>query len=498
MAHDSRPDTDDRARPHALRIHDDSLRTGLDYLECYASLFRLWSEPDSPVPPWRRDEAAELPDLLPRPETSADPMDVLGALDTFERIHADHPLVALGRDPTFDELDMAILYHLFVDRLSHGDGAAGLRIPQLLAASGLTRTADQIVEFRRFLPSAPLMARGLVVRRGSADLRLISQNLMASDALLHVVLADADAVTAILGESLALSGIESGPSPARAGEGDRACEGSTLGGLVLPPAIQREFDRVVATVQNRKRALAAGLGSLLPAGKGVNVLLSGAPGCGKTQAARALAHRLGRPLHLLSCQDVLDKYIGETERRITSAFARATKAQAVLCWDEADALLASRTEVEFQFQRQMVSTFLVLLESFEGVAVFTTNLVDRIDPAFERRFTARIEVPRPGPSERLQIWRLLLPAAVPHADDVDVAALAAEDLTGAEIRNAVLAAVTEAVAREPAVLTAADLALGIQTATSGRWTHTDDAAVGFRPKGQATGPGATRSRGPTG
>jgi SpoVK/Ycf46/Vps4 family AAA+-type ATPase len=145
-------------------------------------------------------------------------------------------------------------------------------------------------------------------------------------------------------------------------------------------------------------------------------------------------------------------WMGETPKNVAAIFSMARDEQAVLLFDEADAIAARRsTSVDHSFQREsntVVSVLLQELEWYNGVVIFATNLAANFDPAFERRIRTHVLFEMPGEAERAQIWRVQLhPARTPLASDVDFQALARRyEVSGGDIRNAVLKAALAAAA----------------------------------------------------
>jgi hypothetical protein len=218
--------------------------------------------------------------------------------------------------------------------------------------------------------------------------------------------------------------------------------------LVLPPSIRAELDSLRARCLGRD-ALVDGLGPATRARyrPGVRALLVGPSGSGKTLAAGWLATRLGLPIYRVDLASVTSKYIGETEKNLAQLFARAEHAEVVLLFDEADSLFGKRTDVKDsndRFANAQTNYLLSRIESYEGIAILTSNSRARFDSAFTRRLDVIIEIPAPGPSERRELWAAHLgeAQALPSADLNRLAATC--ELTGGHVRNAVLAAAATA------------------------------------------------------
>ena len=150
-------------------------------------------------------------------------------------------------------------------------------------------------------------------------------------------------------------------------------------------AILRGFSRHVA-------GSLAGIAAEDVAGevRNMNVLLHGPPGTGKTEFAKYLARELGCPLHVRLASDLLDKYVGESEKNIRAAFRDAEREKAVLLLDEADSLLHSRGQAQRSWEVTQVNEVLSNMESFRGILVCTTNFKDNLDPASLRRFNLKV------------------------------------------------------------------------------------------------------------
>jgi hypothetical protein len=215
--------------------------------------------------------------------------------------------------------------------------------------------------------------------------------------------------------------------------------------IVLPPANSEQLAELMACVRNRRTVLEEwGFAAKLSLGVGVSALFSGPSGTGKTMAAGIIAEELELPLFKVDLSSVVSKYIGETEKNLKDVFEAAEKANAVLFFDEADALFGKRTEVKDAHDRYAnieVSYLLQQMEEYSGLAILATNKKEDLDRAFLRRIQFVVEFPFPNETLREEIWRKVFPAGVPISADVDFCAIARTySLAGGNIKNAALLA----------------------------------------------------------
>jgi ATPase family associated with various cellular activities (AAA) len=214
-------------------------------------------------------------------------------------------------------------------------------------------------------------------------------------------------------------------------------------GLVAPERSLRSLRLISAFLRNRDSVLLEwGNGGAPSSAAGLSVLFAGESGTGKTLAARVVARELGLDLFRIDLATAVSKYIGETEKNLDRIFAAAEGSNAVLLFDEADALFGKRSEVHDAHDRYAnveVAYLLQRIEGYAGAVILTTNLRQNIDEGFLRRLDLVVDFPFPEAPDRELLWRRLLPA---HAamDDIDVPFLAARfKLAGGSIRNAALA-----------------------------------------------------------
>lgn len=186
---------------------------------------------------------------------------------------------------------------------------------------------------------------------------------------------------------------------------------------------------------------------------GLAVLFCGPPGTGKTMAAEALAAELALPLYRIDLSQVVNKYIGETEKNLKRIFDAAETADSVLFFDEADALFGKRTEVKDAHDRYAnieISYLLERMERFKGLAILATNRRKDLDEAFMRRLRYAVDFPMPGEEERLKIWRQVFPEGV-DVSDLDFPYLAAQfELSGGHIRSIAFNACLQCAGGQPA------------------------------------------------
>ena len=179
-----------------------------------------------------------------------------------------------------------------------------------------------------------------------------------------------------------------------------------------------------------------------PYGRGLTVLLFGAPGTGKSMMAQVLAHELNLELYRVDISKVVDKYVGETEKSLSMIFREAKKCNVVLFFDECDTIFAKRSDDGGSNQSSNNNKTALLLqemEAYDGVCVLATNYKHNIDPAFFRRMKYIVEFQFPNPDTREMLWRTTIPKTTPLAEDVDIRFLAEKfEFAGGNIKNCIL------------------------------------------------------------
>ena len=227
----------------------------------------------------------------------------------------------------------------------------------------------------------------------------------------------------------------------------------TFDDVILSPVTRRALESALAQVTQHDLIFKRwGLGERHSTGLGLAFNFAGPPGTGKTICAEAIAKSLGRQLLVVRYAELESMWMGETSKNVAAIFRTAREEQAVLLFDEADAIAARRsTAVDSGSQRESNSVVNVLLQELErytGVVIFATNLAANFDPAFERRIRTHVLFELPGETERVRIWKVQLhPYRTPLATDVDFDALARQyEVSGGDIQNAVLKAALAAAA----------------------------------------------------
>jgi hypothetical protein len=225
--------------------------------------------------------------------------------------------------------------------------------------------------------------------------------------------------------------------------------------LVLPDPTHRQLTELSMRARHRDRVL--GDWRMRPGGgrgRGVLALFAGESGTGKTMSAEVVAADLGMDLYVVDLSTVVDKYVGETEKNLERIFTEAAGVNGVLLFDEADAIFGKRSAVQDAHDRyaNVESAYLLQrMETFNGIAILTTNLRANLDEAFTRRLDVIADFPLPDRDQRRALWDRCLGEAIPRAEDLDLDFCAARfELSGGSIRAcAITAAYLAAEAARP-------------------------------------------------
>ena len=208
----------------------------------------------------------------------------------------------------------------------------------------------------------------------------------------------------------------------------------TWNDIILPPDRLEQLQEICNYVKYRSLVYDQwGFDRKLAMGKGLNTLFAGPSGTGKTMAADIMAGELGLDLYKIDLSSIVSKYIGETEKNLARIFAEAEASNAILFFDEADALFGRRSEIRDSHDRYAnieISYLLQKMEEYEGVVILATNLRKNMDDAFVRRMHFTVEFPFPSSSSRRRIWERIWPDDLHRRPEV----------AGGNIRNIALAA----------------------------------------------------------
>lgn len=215
--------------------------------------------------------------------------------------------------------------------------------------------------------------------------------------------------------------------------------------IVLPADRIQQLREIVSQVKHRGRVYEEwGFDRKLAMGKGLNVLFAGPSGTGKTMAADIMAGELRLDLYKIDLSSVVSKYIGETEKNLARIFQEAETSNAILFFDEADALFGKRSEVRDSHDRYAnieISYLLQRMEEYDGMVILASNLHKNMDDAFVRRMHFTVEFPFPNEKQRLRIWEKIWPAETPLSPTLDLDYMARRfEMAGGNIRNIALAA----------------------------------------------------------
>ncbi|MEV1085200.1 ATP-binding protein [Streptomyces sp. NPDC050211] len=353
---------------------------------------------------------------------------------------ADTPVVLTVPAPSPER--QAVRWRHALERAAGNSSATGAGLPRTAADGPTTRRPTRVTGDGSAPDDADALARA--VASGDADELALAVAAHRLDAGQLRRAADVAVRTA------ALAGRAVRPDDVRAAV--RAQNGAGLDrlarrvepgvgwdDLVLPPTTHRRLRELALRARHREQVL--GQWGMRPGGgrgRGVIALFAGESGTGKTMSAEVVAADLGMDLYVVDLSTVVDKYIGETEKNLERIFTEASAVNAVLLFDEADAIFGKRSEVKDAHDRHanIESAYLLQrMESFDGIAVLTTNLRANLDEAFTRRLDVVADFPVPDAGHRLALWDRCLGDRLPRADDLDLAFCADRfELAGGSIR----------------------------------------------------------------
>ncbi len=220
--------------------------------------------------------------------------------------------------------------------------------------------------------------------------------------------------------------------------------GFTWEDIELNQESEQELRKIIAYAKNRAVVYEKyGFGRKMPYGRGFSVLLYGPPGTGKTMAATVLANELKLDIYRIDLSQIGSKYIGETEKNLSSIFETGKHANAILFFDEADALFTKRTEISSSNDRYAnaeIAYLLQKIEEYDGISFLATNNLNNFDAAFRRRLTFIVPMNLPDAQIRQRLWEKVFPEEMPK-DNIDFSIISSQaEMSGSSIKSAALQA----------------------------------------------------------
>lgn len=236
--------------------------------------------------------------------------------------------------------------------------------------------------------------------------------------------------------------------------------------LILPDTPKQKLLHIINRVRNRKLVYETwGFLEKSSYGNGTAMIFAGPPGTGKTMAAQVMAAELGMELYRVELPAIVDKYIGETEKKLNRIFGEAEKSMAILFFDEADVLFSKRTEIKEsndKYSNMEIAFLLQKMEEYEGVSILATNYLQNFDNAFRRRVSDIITFPLPDEAQRRLMWQSMLPSRLPVSDEIDFDFLARQfEISGSMIKNVLIYAGFLAAEEEEPLLTMEQILRGL-------------------------------------
>ena len=205
--------------------------------------------------------------------------------------------------------------------------------------------------------------------------------------------------------------------------------------VALNEETKRQIEIAISSVRHKKKLVEDwGLSEQFSGNRATILNFYGKPGTGKSMTAEAIASALGKKVYRINYSDLESKYVGETPKNIKKAFSIARKDDAVLIFDEADSFLGKRLTSVSQSADYGVnitrSVLLMELEKFDGIVIFTTNLIKNYDEAFKRRIFLSVYFEMPDAKAREKIWALHLGSRMPLGEKINPSLLSESNCLG--------------------------------------------------------------------
>ena len=250
-----------------------------------------------------------------------------------------------------------------------------------------------------------------------------------------------------------------------------------LSDLVAPRELKEKLRSALSRETKKEQIFRKwGFGKVIKYGRGTTLNFRGPPGTGKTLAAHCIAKELNRKLLTVRYDQLQSSFVSMTEKHIHMVFKIAKTKNAVLFFDEADAIALNRSGLQRSWEMSQVNTLLKELERFEGVCIFATNLAEKYDPAFERRLTMHIDFNLPATAQRVEILRKVLPKKA-RDKDLSLEGLNLEGLSGGDLKNVALNAAGIAAKEDSEKIRRSHIEEAIRIVRSGRYAEKDGEAT---------------------
>ena len=256
----------------------------------------------------------------------------------------------------------------------------------------------------------------------------------------------------------------------------------SLGDLILDKPVKESLLDVVSFYEYHDMVMQRwGLAEHFADRMNLTVCLYGESGTGKTMAAHAIAQELGKQIVFVDYAEIESKYVGETAKNIKQLFIVAAEQDAIIIFDEADALLSKRvTDMRSSSDvsvNQTRSVLLNILNDYTGVVVFTTNFIQNFDPAFIRRIRYQIKFDLPNEELRSKLWRMYIPLKMPTDIDIPLMAKKYSEISGSDISNAVFTAAIKAARRGSGNVVQADFETAIEQIIQAKKANSNDSSM---------------------
>ena len=403
------------------KSQDELIGDWLDYLERYQSQPHLKLERHKSI---QRDLKKQEDALWER------------AMSAIEKgIMDDNPFLKFLKDNNLTLIEFKVILSLYLEYLRHGESRVGSSLLGILEEV-VDNSKTAYLERKKIIDRDVLFSSNALIKEEGRNPFIKRGNIYTLSP---------EMVSILEGEELVLDEEEDLNSHLfEIVEPEKSLED-----VVLTENTKKQIEIILNQIENRDLFYKEwGFGEKYEKGKGLIVIFYGPPGTGKTLTAEVIAHHLKYKLYIVSLSDVMNCYYGVTEKNIKRVFEIAAKKDCILLLDEVDAFISSRSKggnhMDAQHNRE-VSLFLRLIENFEGVAIFTTNLPGTLDFALKRRISIKLEFQKPNLSMRKKLWETLIPEGLPLSPDIDFEELAGNfNLTGGEIKNVIMNAARQA------------------------------------------------------